>query len=443
MNWSRFAMRWSMLFLVGAALILGGYAFVDAPLARWAHRQPLRRFGRSRRADAVRSLAGSFVAGVAGAGGRRYRLRRVTPLDRVAWPAALGVGLVSLLEVPLKFAFGRTGLETFYHDYPSLPSDNVYGFHPFLRQCRPRRVSFRPRRRGGGGRGDDLVSRLPLSIPGGRWVAGGRGRPAGCVGSFRGRRARRRRVGRVRGVPRDPIRRPRAGEEAGEPCLNRRTTSMSVPKIPLCILVVEDDAISRNLLTAVLTGEGYQVMAASDGMSGLVAAKNRLPDLAILDLHLPDMSGIELAGLLQPEVPFLALTIERSPEALQACTEKGALGYLVKPLAAETFLRHVHVALERGREQRNLRRALKDNPAINKALGILIGYLLLSEQQAFETLIAYATARNLKTLDLAHQIVAAMTRIHAAIEAGASAEAALRKDREEAQLFLDEFRPHA
>jgi response regulator NasT len=218
---------------------------------------------------------------------------------------------------------------------------------------------------------------------------------------------------------------------------------MSVPKVSPCILVIEDDAITRNLLTTVLTGEGYQVMAASDGMSGLVAAKNRPPDLAIVDLHLPDMSGIELASLLQPEVPFLALTIEQSPEALQACTEKGALGYLVKPLAAETFLRHVHVALERGREQRNLRRALKDNQAINKALGILMGYLSLSEQQAFEALIAYATARNLKTLDLAHRIVAAMTCLHAAIEAGASAEVAIRKNHEEAQIFLDEFRPRA
>ena len=46
---------------------------------------------------------------------------------------------------------------------------------------------------------------------------------------------------------------------------------------------------------------------------------------------------------------LLALTIDRSPEAVQACIDQGALGYLVKPLDAETFLRHVQVALERGR----------------------------------------------------------------------------------------------
>ena len=182
---------------------------------------------------------------------------------------------------------------------------------------------------------------------------------------------------------------------------------MPTPKVPLCILVVEDDAVSLNLLTALLTGEGYQVLSASDGLSGLVAAKNQPPDLAIVDLHLPDLSGIELAGLLQPEVPFLALTLDRSPEALQACTEKGALGYLVKPLDAETFLRHVRVALERGREQRNLRRALRDNHTVNKALGVLMGFLQLPEQKAFEALVARASARNVKAVALAGDILAA------------------------------------
>ena len=44
---------------------------------------------------------------------------------------------------------------------------------------------------------------------------------------------------------------------------------MPTPKVPLCILVVEDDAISLNLLTALLIGEGYRVLSASDGLSGL------------------------------------------------------------------------------------------------------------------------------------------------------------------------------
>lgn len=215
---------------------------------------------------------------------------------------------------------------------------------------------------------------------------------------------------------------------------------MPTPKAMPHLLIVEDDAVTRTLLAALLSAEGYPVQSASDGLSGLTAAKSQPPDLAILDLHLPDLSGIELAELLQPDVPFLALTMDRSPAALQACTEKGAMGYLVKPLEAETFLRHVHVALERGREQRNLRRALRDHQAINKAIGVLMGSLRLSEAQAFKALITDANTRNLKTLAVASQILAAMEHLNSVTGSESQRDAAPPKNRAAAQRFLDHFR---
>ena len=151
---------------------------------------------------------------------------------------------------------------------------------------------------------------------------------------------------------------------------------MAAEKATPHLLVIDDCTLTCRLLTALLTAEGYRVTTAHDGTSGLAAARHHSYDLAIVDLHLPDLSGIEVAGLLQPEVPFLALTIDRSPEAVQACIDKGALSYLVKPLDAESFLRQVRVALERGREQRNLRRALRDNHVVNKALGVFVDGLL-------------------------------------------------------------------
>lgn len=218
---------------------------------------------------------------------------------------------------------------------------------------------------------------------------------------------------------------------------------MSAEKAHLRILVVDDCDLTCQLLTALLTAEGYQVTTAHDGMSGLTAARNQSPDLAIVDLHLPDLSGIELAGLLQPEVPFLALTIDRSPEAVQACIDKGALSYLVKPLDADTFLRQVQVALERGREQRNLRRALRDNHIVNKGLGVLMGYFQLSEEQAFQSLMAYASTRNERALRVAGRILEAIERMgrtknatHGVKDEGRSARHQVR----EARAFLDKFR---
>ncbi|MBK8185619.1 MAG: response regulator [Candidatus Competibacteraceae bacterium] len=174
-----------------------------------------------------------------------------------------------------------------------------------------------------------------------------------------------------------------------------------------CVVVVEDCPITSELLSALLSAEGYQVIAATDGVTGLAAARTHQPDLAVVDLHLPDISGIELTGLLPIDVPFVAMTRDRSDAAVQACIEKGALGYLVKPVDGETFLRHIAVALERGREQRNLRRALRDNHAVNQALGVLMGHLKIPEKAAFESLIACSSARNIKALILAGEILEA------------------------------------
>lgn len=208
-------------------------------------------------------------------------------------------------------------------------------------------------------------------------------------------------------------------------------TEKTIPRI----LVVDDCAVTCSLLAAILVAEGYRVTAANDGAGGLAAARNRAHDLAVVDLHLPDVSGIELAGLLQPETPFLALTVDRSPEAIRACIEKGALGYLVKPLDAETFLRHVRVALERGREQRNLRRALRDNHTVNKALGVLMGFLQLPEQKAFEALVARASARNVKAVALAGDILAASETLGWATKGSRAG-----TDTREARAFLNRFR---
>ena len=218
---------------------------------------------------------------------------------------------------------------------------------------------------------------------------------------------------------------------------------MAAKKATPHLLVIDDCTLTCRLLTALLTAEGYRVTTAHDGASGLAAARHHGYDLAIVDLHLPDLSGIEVAGLLQPEVPFLALTIDRSPAAVEACIDKGALGYLVKPLDAKSFLRQVRVALERGREQRNLRRALRDNHIINKALGVLMGYFPLSEEQAFQSLMAYASTRNERALRVAGRILEAIERMagtqnttRRVKEEGRSARDPVR----EAQAFLDKFR---
>jgi len=171
------------------------------------------------------------------------------------------------------------------------------------------------------------------------------------------------------------------------------------------ILLIEDNDTTRVMLAALLNTGDYQVIEAADGISALVVAENNPPDLAVLDLHLPDMSGLEIAGLFHQRIPFLVLTMDAHSENVRKCIELGALGYLVKPPEPDALLRQVRIALERGRENQNLRRALQETPIINKALGILMVQNNFSEEQAYQNLLSRAMARKRRAADVAREII--------------------------------------
>ena len=208
---------------------------------------------------------------------------------------------------------------------------------------------------------------------------------------------------------------------------------------PARILVVEDDDIVRDLIAAILRTNGYDVVEAMDGMSGLVAAKSEQPDLAVLDLHLPDFTGVELAGMIQPEVAFIVLTVDSTQAHVQACIDRGALGYLLKPPRAEDLVRQIQLAIRQGKEQQNLRRALQQTQTINKALGILMGYLGLSEEQAHRVLVARATAQRIKVADLAEQVIEAFHSANQFCRANAHV-GTVTPEMRQARAFLKRFK---
>lgn len=185
---------------------------------------------------------------------------------------------------------------------------------------------------------------------------------------------------------------------------------MPKPRNPR-ILIVEDNATMRMLITATLAADGYDVLEAADGVSALVLAENDTPDLAVLDLHLPDMSGLEIASLFHQRLPFLVLTMDAEADQVRQCIDLGALGYLLKPPDTDGFLRQIRVALKRGRESLNLRRALQETQAISKALGILMVYHGLSEEVAYRKLLACSMVQKRRTADLATEIITAFGKL--------------------------------
>ena len=84
----------------------------------------------------------------------------------------------------------------------------------------------------------------------------------------------------------------------------RRCQALGAPRRPLCILIVDDEATVLEALEALLTREGHRIIRASDGQSALKRAAADLPDIVLLDLHLPDVSGLEVVTRLR-QIPGL------------------------------------------------------------------------------------------------------------------------------------------
>jgi two-component system response regulator MprA len=115
------------------------------------------------------------------------------------------------------------------------------------------------------------------------------------------------------------------------------------------ILVVEDDAKIADLLRRGLAFEGYAVDVASDGESALTLARDREPDVVILDLMLPGMDGLQVCRRLRAgsDVPILMLTAKGAVADRVAGLDSGADDYLVKPFAFEELLARVRALLRR------------------------------------------------------------------------------------------------
>jgi DNA-binding response OmpR family regulator len=118
------------------------------------------------------------------------------------------------------------------------------------------------------------------------------------------------------------------------------------------VLLAEDDADIQLLVTFKLTQEGYQVRVFGDGLSAMAAARENPPDLAVLDIMMPGMSGLELCRELRKDpatanIPVIILTALAQEADITAGYAAGADDYVVKPFSPRDFATRVHAALAR------------------------------------------------------------------------------------------------
>ncbi len=121
------------------------------------------------------------------------------------------------------------------------------------------------------------------------------------------------------------------------------------------ILVVDDDPRITNLVRRILAYEGYSVAVAASGNEALTRTLERPPDLIVLDIMLPGLSGLEVTQRLRAagdQVPILMLTARDAVADRVEGFETGADDYLVKPFAPEELLARVKALLRRNQEER-------------------------------------------------------------------------------------------
>ncbi|HET6597853.1 MAG TPA: response regulator [Anaerolineales bacterium] len=109
----------------------------------------------------------------------------------------------------------------------------------------------------------------------------------------------------------------------------------------LKILVTDDDELSRRLMHVILTQEGHRVETAGNGIEALEAVKNNIFDIVFMDLHMPDMDGMEASRQIRAweaggtHTFIVALTASYLPEIGQALFDSGIDNYISKPFEVE------------------------------------------------------------------------------------------------------------
>jgi DNA-binding response OmpR family regulator len=120
------------------------------------------------------------------------------------------------------------------------------------------------------------------------------------------------------------------------------------------VLIAEDDRDIRELVSTKLSGAGYRVIAVADGVSALNTIREQLPDIALLDVMMPGISGLDVIGKLRTDertaaVPVILLSAKSQDFDVETGFASGAVDYIIKPFSPRELLQRVAAALERRR----------------------------------------------------------------------------------------------
>jgi AmiR/NasT family two-component response regulator len=183
------------------------------------------------------------------------------------------------------------------------------------------------------------------------------------------------------------------------------------------VIIADDESIIRMDLREMLTNLGYLVVGeAVDGRSAVNLARELKPDVAILDIKMPDMDGIEAARILTEEkiAPAVLLTAYSQRDLVERAKEAGVVGYITKPMRESDLTPAIEVAMARFSEFRtlekevgDLKKALETRKLVDRAKGILMDTQGLTEAEAFRKIQKMSMNKRRPMKDVAEAIILA------------------------------------
>ncbi len=185
------------------------------------------------------------------------------------------------------------------------------------------------------------------------------------------------------------------------------------------VVIAEDEALIRLDLKEMLEEEGYAVVGeAGDGEQAIALAAQHRPDLVILDVKMPRLDGISAAEQIVGRriAPVIILTAFSQRELVERAGEAGAMAYLVKPFSKSDLVPAIEIAMSRHqemlaleREVAGLQEQLETRKLVDRAKGVLMTQLSMSEPDAFRWIQKASIDRRLSMREVAEAVIAGVS----------------------------------
>ena len=186
------------------------------------------------------------------------------------------------------------------------------------------------------------------------------------------------------------------------------------------VVIAEDEVLIRMDLAEMLSEEGYDVVGqAGDGEQAVAMALDLRPDIVIMDVKMPVMDGITAAEQIGKEriCPVVMLTAFSQTELVERARDAGVMAYIVKPFTAGDVTPAIDIALSRWGEMKTLEAEVADlgdrletRKAVDRAKGVLMTKLKITEADAFRWIQKTAMDRRMGMREVAEAVIAGMEK---------------------------------